>query len=538
MNQRTALISVFDKAGIVTFARELVGLNFRIISSGGTATVLMQNGVPVIEVSDYTGFPEMLDGRVKTLHPKIHGGLLALNIASHIEEIRQNGVERIDLVCVDLYPLAREIAKPNATRESIIEMTDIGGPTMLRSAAKGRRIVISHPGQREMVLSWLRAELDFPDAELDKLAATAEYIVARYALLSAEWTSEQAYTGFVGSRVFPTYAENRQQGTSSLYSFDNDDPLALEKFRLWDGSAPGYINLTDIDRLLQTITHIAAGFDLNFGYVPAIALGVKHGNCCGAAVSSSDNPSEAVINMVTGDDLAIFGGVVMTNFPIDGIQAKHLLYTGHPGGKKRIFDTVIAPAVDDEAVELLARKGGKCRILVNPALSSLNRDSLDSAPRFRYVRGGFLKQPNYTFVLQLGDPQLTWFGAPTEQQKKDIVLAWAIGSTSNSNTIAIVWRGQLLGNGVGQQARIYAANLALERVRTGGHEHRLAGAVAYSDSFFPFPDAPKVLLDAGVRTILTSSGSVKDQATIDLCADYNALLLMIPDAVGRGFFGH
>ncbi|QQS18121.1 hypothetical protein IPL68_05800 [Candidatus Saccharibacteria bacterium] len=285
-------------------------------------------------------------------------------------------------------------------------------------------------------------------------------------------------------------------------------------------------------RLLQTVTHIAAGFEENFGKVPAIAVGVKHGNACGAGVA--DTAVEAVQKMLEGDEIAIFGGVVMLNGVIDASVATALMQYHMPDGQNRLLDGVVGSEVTPEAMEILSR--AKLRIVTNPALATLTKESLETAPIYRNVRGGMLVQPNYTFVVDLKADYIEQNGTVTEQQQRDMVQAWAVGSTSNSNTICIVKDGRMLGNGVGQQDRVGAAKLAVTRATS--RDHDLKGATAYSDSFFPFPDGPLVLADAGITTILTSSGSVKDPEVVKTLADRNVSTTMLPDKLGRGFFGH
>lgn len=341
-----------------------------------------------------------------------------------------------------------------------------------------------------------------------------------------------------GQRTLPCkYGENAPQTPAALYTCGTDDPLALDKFQLVAGDAPSYNNLCDLERLLQTATHIAATFDVNSGsvtYVPLIALSVKHGNACGAAVGT--NPEQVIQNMVMGDPLAIFGGLVMLNFPVTEKAAEELLRHGMPEGQRRLLDGIIAPSFDDGAVELLKRKGDKCRFIANPALANLNRNSLDQAPRFRYVRGGFLLQPNYTFILDLSDPDLVKYGQATIGQEQDLLLAKAICDTSNSNTITLVERGRLVGNGVGQQARVYGSQLALTRAQTSNH--RAHGASAASDSFFPHIDGVQALVESGVKTIISTSGSVKDKEVITYCQANRVTLYLIPDKKGRGFYNH
>ena len=521
--KKNALISVYDKEGIAEFAQELVDMGWKIFSSGGTAKVLLEAGIPVTDVAELTGLSPILDHRVATLAPQLHGGLLATE--KHLEELERLGFPWIDLVCAGFYPLEEETRRLDATEESVIEKTDIGGPTLCRSGAKGRRIVIIDPADRMRVIEWLKN--DEPDGVefRNDLAAKAEFIIAGYCLTSARFHSDGNYEGMIGTKITPCkYGENAWQTPADLFETDPSDPLAIARFRVLEGQPPGCNNYADIDRLLQAMTHIAEAFAINQDS-PYIAVGVKHGNPCGAAVGY--DPKKVIGDMMAGDPLAIFGGLVMTNFTINETLCGPLV--------GRMLDGIIAPDFTPGAIETLRRKEDKCRFVANSALENLV-GHLDVTPRLRFVRGGFLMQPNYTFVLDLNSDQVAKYSQATLEQEADMQLAWAIGSTSNSNTITLVKDGQLIGNGVGQQDRIGAADLAIERALRSGHD--VTGAVAYSDSFFPFNDAVEYLIDAGVVAILTSSGSRNDPKVIELCQERGIVLYMIPDAVGRGFFGH
>ncbi|OHA22859.1 MAG: hypothetical protein A3G52_03785 [Candidatus Taylorbacteria bacterium RIFCSPLOWO2_12_FULL_43_20] len=522
---KNALLSVYHKDGIVEFAKALVELGFTIYASGGTFKHLTSNNVTAIPVSDLVGGEAILGHRVVTLSREVHAGLLAKSTPNDEKVLADLMIPRLDLVCVDLYPLEVEIAKLGSTRESVIEQTDIGGPTMIRSAAKGGRIVICDPNDRQKVIDWLKAGAP-ANGFVDDLCAKGEFIVSRYCMASAGYLSGGMYLASFGKRIATCkYGENAWQKPAYLYSNGSHDPLALDKFVVIEGTPPSYNNWVDIDRLLQTTTHIASGYAINQGIDTAIAVGVKHGNPCGAA--AGQDRYEVLAKMMAGDPLAIFGGLVMVNFEIDRELCQSL--TG------KMLDGIIAPAFTPGAIKMLRRKGDKCRFVSNPALKELE-DNLDRAPRYRYVRGGFLAQPNYTFVPDFNRGDIVKHGWASSMQECDMMLAWAVGSTSNSNTITIVENEQLIGNGVGQQDRVGAADLAITRARRSGHD--LIGAVAYSDSFFPFPDGPQTLIEAGIAAIFTSSGSVKDQATIEVCARHNVPLYMIPDQDGRGFFGH
>ena len=559
---RTSLISVYNKEGITEFAKDLISLDFKILASGGTAKHLKDAGVPVSDVADLVGGGAILGHRVVTLSREIHAGLLAKDNEEDRKELETLKIPFIDLVCSDLYPLEDEINNPASTPESVIEKTDIGGPTIIRSAAKGGRVVICEPSDRDKVLEWLKG--GEPDREefINNLRAKAEITISRYCLLSSKYHSGGKYRGLLGERKIEcSYGENAYQKPASLYSSDSSgvghptvgcptpDALAIHNWQLVAGNPLSYNNICDVDRMIQTVTHIGAGFEKNMGEIPNIAIGAKHGNACGAGVGD-----DAVGKMLLGDLRAIFGGSVMLNFPVDEKVAEELINKYSIEGVRRLLDVVAAPSFTQQAVEILSRKKGKCRLLQNSAIEKAGLSSLDSTSLFRYVRGGFLTQPNYTFVPKL-DPSLILPFAGEEGTLKDVILAWAIGCTSNSNTITLVKDGRLYGNGVGQQDRVGAAKLAIfradeaaafasESFKLSGERLKLSlaadleNAVAYSDSFFPFPDAPEVLIDRGIKTIFSTSGSVNDDKIIELCNKKGVKLIILKDAEARGFYQH
>lgn len=549
-----ALISVYDKTGISEFAAGLHKLGWTVYASGGTFKAIKKAGVPAIDVAELVGGEAILGHKVVTLSREIGAGLLAdKHDKKEVAEMKRLGLPIIDLVCQDSYPLEEEIAKPKATKASVLQQSDIGGPTMLREAAKGRRIVLSVAEQREPVLKWLRAGKPNEEAFLEALTARAVYEVARYTALEAAYWNGQDVSGSIALKDVDTkYGENPQQAPAAFYADNriNVDPLGLDQFEHVKGMERSFVNMTDIDRLLQTATHIAAGFKRNFGRVPPMAIGVKHGNACGAGIGKT--LAEAAKKMIDGDTRAIFGGVVMINGVIDKAVADVLIHYAMDEGSTRLLDGVVGAGVTDEAQTILSRK--KLRIVINPALSKLNEASLDTKRRKRPVRGGMLEQPNYDVIQDFKAKDMQEHGSITPNQRRDLILAWAVGCTSNSNTITIVKDGQLIGNGVGQQDRVGAGQLALSRTTIALPEiaktrdelilmvrldaTKIAGAVAYSDSFFPFPDGPELLADAGIVAILTSSGSQADETVIKALRKRGVSLVMVPDKGGRGFFGH
>ncbi len=525
-----ALLSVYDKTGLEDFARGLSKLGWELVSSGGTEKALKAAGIPVMPVESVTGFPEMMDGRVKTIHPKIEGAILAdRSKPEHLEAAAKHSMTLIDLVVCNLYPFQ---AKPS------IEMIDVGGPTMVRAAAKNHASVgvVVDPADYAELLEDLQSHGELSDYTRRNLARKAFAHTAAYDAAIVTWFDR-------GDPLPPSihiaadlvaqskYGENAWQTPAGLYTTRSGDELAVDQLELQAGNAPSFNNQAEFDRQLQTVTHLAAGFELNFSQVPCIAIGTKHGNPCGAAVIG--DTAKAIKDMVVGDKRAIFGGLVMTNFPVDDELAEALLSYESEG--RRILDAITAPSFSAGAVELLKRKGDKCRFLINPALRTAS-SSLDRGRRVRQVRGGFLVQPNYTYVMSLKDPELVKIGEATDQQARDMVMAWAIGSTSNSNTVTLVKDGQLIGNGVGQQDRVSCCELAFKRARDAGHD--VEGSVAFSDSFFPFEDGPETLADAGVKAIWAPVAGLRAEKVQAVCRDRGVVLYQVPDAKGRGFFGH
>jgi len=534
MNSNNALLSVFDKTGIVEFARALYELGWKLFSSGGTAKVIAEAGIPVTDVAELTGYPSILDHRVVTLHPKVHGGILARpDLESHQADMREHDLSPFGLVVVNLYPFS-DTVKSGASFNECIEKIDVGGPTMVRAAAKNHAHVgvVTDPDQYPQVLDELRENNELSSSTRKELAVEAFAHTAAYDLAVVEWLSEGGYKGKLGKKVRELgYGENRWQSPASLYQWvGNNDPLALHRFTLVEGQNPGFVNMTDVDRELQTATHILAYFEHNFDKKPYVAIAVKHGNPCGAAVGNT--PEEALKLMLTGDKRAVFGAVVLVNFPITGELAELLLH--HESDIRRLLDGICAPDFDEVARTTLGRKDGKYFLASNPALADMGKDSLESEPLIRPVRGGFLEEPNYTNV-----PDVKKFdvrGKLSEQELRDLITAMGICATSNSNTITLVKNGQLIGNGVGQQDRVGAAELAVKRALDAGHSTEMA--VAVSDSFFPYPDGPAVLMDAGIDVIYSTTGSKKDAEVQQTCTKQGVTLVQQPDADARMFYRH
>lgn len=528
----------YDKAGVADFARQLAALGVgRIFGSGGTIKHLKEQqvgGCLLIDVAIIVGKP-ILDHRVVSLSREIHAGLQAVrDKPEDIEDLEREHLTTIDLVYVDMYPLEKAI-RDKKTLLEVLDKMDIGGPTALSSGSKGQRVVICDRADLQKVIDWIKADQPDELAFIEAMAAKADFIVSKYRMLTATYRSHGKYVGIFGILgFFCKYGENAWQKVCKFFDWGTNDPLAISRFTRVSGTDPSHNTICDLEKCLQTITHIAAGFDVNCGTVPHIAVGLKHGNACGCAIDTTD-PLRALRRTLEGDPLAISGGELICNFPITDELADGLAEEMQRLGKL-FFDFIAAPSFTEGAVTKLQRKSEKCRFLANPALAKLHRNSLDQTPRIRYVRGGHLEQPNYTFILNIDDSRITKYGDIVRQQELDMILAWAIGSTSNSNTITVTKNGMLLANAVGQQDRVGAGQLSVLRATRSKHD--LTGAVAYSDSFFPFPDGPMVLVNAGLGAVFTSSGSIRDDKVIETFKSHNVALCMMPDADCRGFYGH
>lgn len=556
--KRNALMSVYDKQGIVEFAAGLHQQSWNIIASGGTRAAIEAAKIPVIDTAELTGSGAFLNHKVVTLSQEIGAGLLAdPNDESEVKEMAEKGIPFIHLLAQNSYPLLAEIAKADATDKSIRAQTDIGGPTMLREAAKGRRIIASSPTQYDAILKWIADGRPDEAAFVRELAAIAEFEAANYIMASAVHLGQGKYFATSGVKSADVaYGENRQQ-QAAIYKVTGDtDPLAITELAQQKGAELSYNNYVDLERAEQTLTHIAASFDKNFNDSPAIAIAVKHGNACGVGVA--DTMSDAVKKMIEGDTRAIHGGVLMINGEITTeiaqLLVRHAVKDDEPD---RLLDAVACSSVVPEALDILSRK--KLRVVTNPALARVGADSLDSQPRFRYLRGGIAVQDNYTHIHDLAgnDPnqEVVFSGrAISQSEKRDQALAAAIGQTSNSNTITFVKDGMLIGNGIGQQDRIGAAQVAAMRttVQTATLQavpngfdmivpidtEKIAGAAVYSDSFQPFEDSAEFLVDLGIGSIITSRGALRDAQVLAVYEAADVAVTTIPDAKGRGFYGH
>ncbi len=501
---RRALLSVSDKTGLLDFATALHGeFGIELISTGGTAKFLRETGkLPVTDVSDVTGFPEMMDGRVKTLHPKIHGGLLALrDNAEHVAAMTEHDIRPIDLVCINLYPFQQTIAKPGATFDEAIENIDIGGPSMIRSAAKNHRfvLVVTSSDRYEKVLGDLR-EHEGSSCGKHRLRQaqrafqyTAEYdaLIAGYLAtvgatlasplpktLSIRWQKKQDLR----------YGENPHQKAALYVDRQPDEPSVAFANQL-HGKELSYINLLDADAALDAVRPLK---------LPTACI-VKHATPCGFAVAG-DLPS-AFRNAFAGDPLAAFGGIVALNQTVDRATAEAITSID------KLLEVIVAPSFEADALDLLRTRWKNVRLLEVGALTDFDRAELS----MHKIVGGYLVQERDLGGLNEGDWTVVSSRRPTDKEMSDLRVAWLACKHVKSNAIALARDQMLIGAGAGQMDRVSAARIAI-----GKAQERAAGSVAASDAFFPFPDGPQLLLDAGVTAIIQPGGSQRDPETIDV----------------------
>ena len=510
---RLALLSVSNKAGIVEFAQKLVTeFGFDIISSGGTAKTLKDAGVPVTKVSDYTGSPEILGGRVKTLHPKIHGGILARrDIPEHLTELDANGIRAIDLVVVNLYPFEQTISKPGVSLEDAIEQIDIGGPAMVRASAKNyaHLTILTNPSQYDRYLDESRAgngEVSLSFRQQSALAAfqhTAAYDTAISTYLAAQLSENSAESpvelpasfGRSGTKLQALrYGENPHQ-TAAWYQTGATATGWAAATQL-QGKELSYNNLVDLEAARRIIVEFIDG--------DPTATIVKHTNPCGSAMASSI--VEAYTKAFNADSTSAFGGIVALNRSIDVATATEL--------SKTFLECVVALGCDDDAKAILAKKQN-LRVLVLPDLRG------GSEHVIKDIAGGFLVQAADTGVANSADWTVATTQQPTPAELEEMLFAWKICKHVKSNAIVITKDRTTLGVGAGQMNRVGSAKIAIEQAA-----NKIQGAVLASDGFFPFDDSVRSAAAAGIRLLIQPGGSMRDGESIAAANELGLVMVM------------
>ncbi len=513
-----ALLSVSDKTDLIPFARALVQHGVELISTGGTARALSDAGLPVTPIDAVTGFPEMLDGRVKTLHPAIHGGLLGLRASpEHVATMKSHGIRPIDLVCVNLYPFERTIAREGVTDAEAIEQIDIGGPSMIRSGAKNFAsvAVVTSADQYDRVVSELAANQGCTSGRLRAdLAAAAFSRTSQYDAAIASYLGKRdgvAFPPVLSQRLVKQeelrYGENPHQ-RAALYVDPTTRETSITTAKQLHGKQLGYNNILDAAAALDLVAMLR-GVATSAGPSAVGACVVKHTNPCGAAVASTG--AGAIDAAIAGDPLAAYGGILACNHVIDAAGAERITREG------TFFEVVIAPAYTPEAAAMISKRWANVRILETGPFRAGTAGRIE----LRSIAGGLLAQDRDT---QVGDPERWTHAAgpkPDAAMLGQASMLEVVCRALSSNAVVIggcdasVPGGgavRLFGAGAGQMDRVASCRIAVEKAGAMAR-----GGIAVSDAFFPFADGPGLLIDAGVRAIVHTGGSKRDQETLDLC---------------------
>jgi len=516
---KRVLVSVTDKTGVLEFAKGLAAHGVEFLSTGGTAALLRKGGLPVTEVSDYTGFPEMMDGRIKTLHPLIHGGLLAVrDDASHMEAAARHGIKPIDMVVVNLYRFEETVKREGVTLAEAVENIDIGGPSMIRAAAKNYRYVtvVTDPADYEPILREMGETKGGVTEETNfRLAVKAFQLTARY---------DGAISNYLGcltpsgeTRPFPSaltlqvtlaqelrYGENPHQ-RAAFYREHDPFPASVANARQLQGKELSYNNIMDSDAAWQAVSE----FDR-----PAVVI-MKHANPCGAAVSEGDILT-AYRRALETDPVSAFGGIVALNRPVDAETARELASI--------FLEVIIAPAFEPEALAILGDKKN-VRLLEIPAASSVFPQDYD----LRRVVGGILVQERDTDRLDIRQAAVVTKRAPTKEEYEALDFAWRVVKHVKSNAIVYATKDRLVGVGAGQMSRV-------DSVKIGRMKAVLPteGTVLASDAFFPFRDGVDMAAEAGVTAIIQPGGSVRDKEVIEAADEHGMAMIF----TGRRHFKH
>ena len=522
---RRALISVSDKTDLIPFARHLVQHGVQLVSTGGTARAIQQADLDVTPVEAVTDFPEMMDGRVKTLHPRIHGGLLALrDVPEHVAAMAAHGIEPIDLVCVNLYPFEQTIARRDVTESEAIEQIDIGGPSMLRSAAKNHRFVavVTDVSQYDRVVSEMTAHAGATTLALRRRLAQAVFArTAAYDSAIASWMANQSGAEFPDSLLLRfdrhgdalRYGENPHQA-GALYIDPSRHEPSIVRGQLLHGTALSYCNVFDADGALELVKEVDPARR-------AAAAVIKHANPCGVAVAG--DTATAFCNAYDGDPLAAFGGIVALNRPVDAPTADAIV-----AGRK-FLHVIVAPAFEPDALEQLRQRWRDVRLLeVGPLPAPAERSAAELT--FRHVTGGLLLQQRDLAPFDHPEAWSHEAGPPPDAAMlADMALAMICVKHLKSNAVCLVRDRMLVGAGAGQMDRLQSTKICVDKA--GDRARR---AVAGSDAFFPFRDGPDQLIAAGVRGIVEPGGSKNDVEAIAACNEAGVTLLF----TGRRHFRH
>lgn len=500
---KRALVSVSDKTGLVEFVQGLVDCGYEIISTGGTKKALENAGIKTIGISEVTGFPEIMDGRVKTLHPKVHGALLCVrDNPDHVRQLKELGIEYIDLVCVNLYPFKETVQKEGVSHEEIIENIDIGGPSMLRSASKNYQSipVLCDPKDYEKVLNEIKENGETTLETREHLAAKVFRHTARYDAMIADYLTKRTHEEFPESLTITfdkvqdlRYGENPHQkaafykGMNPKYSLANATQL--------HGKELSYNNIQDGNAAIEVLKDFEGQY---------AAVGLKHMNPCGVGIG--ENIEAAWDKAYEADPVSIFGGIVALNDKVEKGLAEKL--------SKIFLEIIIAPDFSEEALEILTRKKNIRLMKLDTTLST------STALKYTNVNDGLLVQEMDTHVVREEGLRCVTNRKPTKEEIEQLLFGWKVVKHVKSNAIVLVKDNMTIGVGAGQMNRVGAAKIAIEQA-----QEKAKGSVMASDAFFPMPDTVQEAIKAGVTAIIQPGGSIKDQLSIDECNEHGIAMV-------------
>ena len=500
---KRALVSVSDKTNLVEFVSELVKLGYEIISTGGTKKALEAAGIETIGISEITGFPEIMDGRVKTLHPKVHGALLCVrDNEEHVKQLKELNIDYIDLVCVNLYPFKQTVQKPGVTHEEIIENIDIGGPSMLRSASKNYKFipVVVDPSDYETVIEELKQNGETSLETREKLAAKVFRHTANYDAMIANYLTEKTGEKYPEKLTITydkvqdlRYGENPHQ--SAAFYKNMNPQYSLANAKQLHGKELSYNNIQDGNAAIEILKDFEG---------TCAAVGLKHMNPCGVGLGKTIE--EAWDKAYEADPVSIFGGIVAFNEPVNKAVAEKLA---------NIFlEIIIAPAFDEDAFEILSKKKNIRLMQLDTTLS------VNAKYKVTNVNDGVLVQDVDDHKLTKEDLRCVTNRKPTEEELEQLLFAWNVVKHVKSNAIVLVKDNMTIGVGAGQMNRVGAARIAIEQA-----QEKAKGSVMGSDAFFPMPDTVEEAVKAGVTAIIQPGGSIKDQLSIDVCNEYGIAMV-------------
>ncbi len=511
---KTALISVSNKDNILEFAQQLADMQVNILSTGGTAKLLQNNNIPVTEVSDYTGFPEMMAGRVKTLHPKVHGGILGRRGIDD-DVMKEHGIDAIDMVVVNLYPFEAAIAKPDCDLNNAIENIDIGGPTMVRAAAKNHESVaiVVNPSDYDTIIDEMKSsQASLGKETLFKLAVKAFEHTAQYDGHIANYLGAINYSEPENKETFPQtyslqfnksqqmrYGENPHQN-AAFYVEAKPKEACIATSTQIQGKELSYNNIGDTDAALECVKQ--------FNEAPACVI-VKHANPCGVALGS--NQLEAYDRAFKTDPTSAFGGIIAFNQALSAETAKAII-------ERQFVEVIIAPAIDEDAKAILSEKKN-VRVLTCGQWVDTPIGTLD----YKRVNGGLLVQERDLGMITEADLKVVTKKVPTAEQMLDLIFTWKVAKFVKSNAIVYARDKQTIGVGAGQMSRVYSAKIA--GIKAADENLVVPGSVMASDAFFPFRDGLDAAAEAGIAAVIQPGGSMRDQEVIDAADEHGIAMV-------------